>query len=242
MTTSKLKSDVAAITCNADGCMIQLEQSEDNCTTVEYGRGVSVYFKKSEGTLIIKHSMGLLARLLGGESRVKVRVPGHVVPDVSIYGNMTDCTIEGGIYGEVKFLAASGNLRAENAAMENCTVNSADCGIRLSHCTIKGSLLANTKSGDVALEYVFATHIACRAKAGNIGAVQLNCRDTIFETGEGNINATLLGDEDAFDMVLNAKEGTCNRESVNVERNTAAFKAYAAKGNIAADFIRGGED
>ena len=73
MTTSKLKSDVAAIACNADGCMIQLEQSEDNCTTVEYGRGVSVYFKKSEGTLIIKHSMGLLARLLGGESRVKVR-------------------------------------------------------------------------------------------------------------------------------------------------------------------------
>ena len=229
MTTSKLKSDVAAIACNADGCMIQLEQSEDNCTTVEYDRGVSVYFKKSEGTLIIKHSMGLLARLLGGESRVKVRVPGHVVPDVSIYG-------------EVMFLAASGSLCAENAAMENCTVNSADCGIRLSHCTIKGSLLANTKSGDVALEYVFATHIACRAKAGNIGAVQLNCRDTIFETGEGNINATLLGEEDAFDMVLNAKEGTCNRESVNVERNTAAFKAYAAKGNIAADFIRGGED
>ena len=130
----------------------------------------------------------------------------------------------------------------KTAGVENCTVNSADCGIQLSHCTIKGSLLANTKSGDVALEYVFATHIACRAKAGNIGAVQLNCRDTIFETGEGNINATLLGDEDAFDMVLNVKEGTCNRESVNVERNTAAFKAYAAKGNIAADFIRGGED
>ena len=48
MTTSKLKSDIAAIACNADGCMIQVEQSEENCTTVEYGRGVSVYFKKSE--------------------------------------------------------------------------------------------------------------------------------------------------------------------------------------------------
>lgn len=242
MTTSKLKSDIAAIECDADGCVLEIEHTDDSFAEVQYARGVNVYVKKGEAKLYIKQKKGLFAKIFGGESAVKVMVPGHIVPAIKIAGLRTDCTIDGGIYGDVEFLAESGSLKAENAAMESCTVNAANCTTHLNKCTVKGSFISNTEGGDITLEYIFATHITCRAKSGNIGAVQLNCKDSTFEAAEGNISATILGDESRFDVLVNSKEGTCNRESVNIEDNDSTFKAYAVKGNILVDFTDGKEN
>ena len=143
-----------------------------------------------------------------------------------------------GIYGEVTF-SAEGEIYADNAAIESCAINSARCDCRLTDCTVKGSLIVSAGEGGLTLENTFATHISARIKRGNVGAARLNCRDTIFETDEGNVTAEIAGDEGDFDVIVDAKEGTCNRESANIEGNTASFKAYSAKGNIFVDFVSG---
>ena len=56
------------------------------------------------------------------------------------------------------------------------------------------------------------------------------------------MNATILGDESKYDVIVNAREGICNRESVNIENEEGSFKAYAAKGNIVVDFIAAKEN
>lgn len=236
--TTKLKNDISAVECTVNDCKISFEHSEGEGAEVRYTRGVSVYTDKAEGKLIIRQKRGLLTRIIfGNESEVKIAVPGHIVPRVLIRGTRAECYIEGGIYGEVEFAAAGGSLKAEGAAMESCTINSADCNTHLADCTVKGNVVTNTEKGDVSLEHTFATHTACRTKSGNIGAVELNCKDTIFEVGEGNVTATVLGDESTFDVIVNAKEGTCNKESLNIENNECSFKAYVQKGNIFVDFV-----
>lgn len=241
MTKSKLKTDITAIECEAECCTLEIAQADDNFAEVQHARDINVYFKKSESKLYIKQEAGLLARLFGGESTVKVLIPAHIVPAIKISGGKTDCIISGGIFGEIEFSASGGSLKAENTAMECCTINADECTVHFAQCTVRGSLISSTNSGDVTLEYTFAKHIACRIKSGNVGTVQLNCRDTTFEVAEGNVTATVLGDESTFDVLVNSKEGTCNKESINIEDNSSTFKAYVVKGNIFVDFTDGKE-
>ncbi len=237
MTSSRLKSDVGAIECTAEECSLRIEHTDDAYARVEYNRGVNVYVEKGAAKLVIKQKKGLLSRIFGGESQITVYVPGHIVPSLCIKGGKVDCAVDGGIYANVEFSAGHGGIKADGAAMESCTVNAQGCNISFAGCMVKGTVVTNVEEGDLSFENTFATHIAGRTKRGNIGAVKLNCKDTIFEAGEGNITANVLGDESTFDVIVNAKEGTCNRESLNIENNDASFKAYVVKGNIFVDFV-----
>ena len=241
MTNSKLKNDISEIEISGDDCKVEIIHTDEKYAAVQYSRGVSAEVKKGSAKLVIKQQQGLMSKLLGGSGEVKIAVPGHIVPSVTIAGKKVACAVDGGIYGEINFGAQGGKLNAEEAAVESLTVNSADCLVKLSDCTVKGCAAVNIEQGELVLERVFATHVAARAKQGNIGAVGLNCRDTIFEVGEGNVTASVLGDESTFDVIVNAKEGTCNKESVNIENNDSSFKSYVLKGNIYVDFINDSE-
>ena len=235
--TSAINSDISAIECTADNCSLEVEHTDDCCAGVQFTRGVSAYIKKGEGKLIIKQKKGLLSRIFGSEVRIKIFVPGHIVPALSIKGGNVDAKIDGGIYSDAEFSAASGSFRADGASMESLTINTSACNAILSKCTIKGNLVASIEDGELSLEYTFATHIASRIKKGNAGAVELNCRNTIWEVTEGNITATVLGAEQDFNLSLAAKEGTCNRQNRNSEDSSSSLKAYVVKGNIFIDFI-----
>lgn len=241
MTSYKIKGDVSKIECDAENCSVTIAHTDEPCARAEYTRGTSINFDKGAGRLAIRQKRPLLSRIFGGESRVKIYIPGHIVPALCFTGGRVDCAMDGGIYGEVTF-AAEGAICADNAAMESCAINSARCDCRLTDCTVKGSLIVSAGEGGLTLENTFATHISARIKRGNVGAARLNCRDTIFETDEGNVTAEIAGDEGDFDVIVDAKEGTCNRESANIEGNTASFKAYSAKGNIFVDFVSGEEN
>lgn len=237
MTKSKIKGDICAIECSADGCEIYFEHTDAPYAEVQLSRGINAWVRKDGAKLCIKHKKGIISKLFGGAYVAKIYIPGHIVPSVDITGGEARCKFKGGIYGDINFSAAGGNISADAVAANELTVNASACNLRLCDCTIKGSVAAATECGDVSFERTFATHICCRTKKGNIGGVELNCRDTILEAGEGNIAVTVRGDESAFDVILTAKEGTCNRESINIENNSASFKAYAEKGNIFVDFI-----
>ena len=238
MIKSKFKDDISAIECTADECEITIKSTENDYIQIEYPRSVKAYAEKGGMKLTITQKSGLISRLLGNKSLVTIFVPEHIVPALSFGGGEIDVEINGGIYGDINFSAEQGSIIVEEAAAESLTANSSICHITLANCTIRGNIVTTVeKSGDVSLEHTFATHIASRTKSGNIGAVELNCKDTIFEVGEGNVTATVLGDESTFDVIVNAKEGTCNKESLNIENNECSFKAYVQKGNIFVDFV-----
>lgn len=241
MNKSRLKGDISAIECNAEDCDIIIDHTDEPYAQAEYSGKVKFYVEKDSSRLKIEQKRRFISKIFGGKSCIKLYIPGHIVPHLSFSGGSADCEIRGGIYGDINFSAARGSIILGNAAAESLTVNSENCNVNLSACTIRGNIATTAESGDASLEHTFATHICCRTKKGNIGAVELNCRDTIFEVGEGNVTATVLGDETTFDVIVNAKDGTCNKESLNIENNDASFKAYVLKGNIFIDFIDGKE-
>ena len=151
-------------------------------------------------------------------------------------------TLCGGIYGDVEINPDSGSLSAESAAMNDCNVRAHIFDAKFADCTIKSGLICEVDEGDITIENTFATVVACKTKKGNIGAAGLSCKNTAFDTAEGNITATICGDESTFDVWVNAREGTCNRQSANIEGNSASFKAHSAKGNIFADFVPSKEE
>lgn len=236
-TKSSIKSDISAIECTADSCSAEVALSDERFAAIEFSRGISAYIKKGEGKLIIKQKKGLLSRILRGESKVKILVPGHIVPHLSFKGGKIDLSISDGIYGNVEYGAEAGSVSADNAAAESFSIKSAACTASITSCTVRENIFADIAEGSLTLDYTFATHIAARIQRGNIGAVELNCRDTIWETAEGNITATILGDEEEFNTALTAREGTCNKPCRNESGAAASLKAFAAKGNIFIDFI-----
>lgn len=237
-----IKCDICAIECTADDCELICEAAEGRYARAEFTRSISVWLDKASGKLVIKQRRGLLAKLFGSEASVKIYVPGHMVPSLTAGGHRVDCTLCGGIYGDVEITPDSGSLSAESAAMNDCNVRAHIFDAKFADCTIKSGLICEVDEGDIAIENTFATVVACKTKKGNIGAAGLSCKNTAFDTAEGNITATICGDESTFDVWVNAREGTCNRQSANIEGNSASFKAHSAKGNIFADFVPCKED
>ena len=237
MTSSKIKGDISHIECRADGMKLYIKHTDEPYASVQCPRGVKIYFEQREAKLVVRHKKRLLAKLFGSTDAAAISIPGHMVPSVDISGSDVHCAFAGVILGDVNFSADSGSLSADITAMNGLTVNSAACDIDMADCTVKGNALISCGRGDMSFENTFLTRLYGRTQSGNIGAVKLNCADTILESAEGNIAATICGDERHFDVILTAKEGTCNRGSVNIEDNTASFKAYAAKGNIFVDFV-----
>lgn len=235
--SSELKNDISCVSCTVDNCRIEFAATSDKCAAADFSRGVKVSYDSQSAKLTIKQRSGILSKIFRTPKTVRILIPGHIVPALYISGDNVETYIDGGIYGEVECNAKRGNLHAENAAMESCTVNGENFCVDAIKCTIKGSMITSLNSGDINFEHTFATHISCRTKQGNIGAISLNCKDTLLEVGEGSVTATILGDESTFDLIVNAKEGTCNKDSANIEGNEGAFKAYVAKGNIFVDFI-----
>ena len=235
--SSQLINDITSISCSADNCRMEILASADEHVTADYSRGIKVSLENQGTQLVVRQSKSIFSKIFRTPKVVRIFVPGHIVPALCVSGENVQTVIDGGIYGAVECNAKRGSLHAENAAMESCSINAENFTLDAIKCTVKGSIIASLNSGDISFEHTFATHISCRTKCGNAGAIALNCKDTLIEVGEGSVTATIVGDESTFDVIVNAKEGTCNKESINIEGKGGAFKAYVAKGNIFVDFI-----
>ena len=234
--SSQLKNDITSIDCTADNCRIEISATSDEHITVDYSRGIKVWYDGQSSQLNIRQHNNIFSKIFRTPKTVRILIPGHIVPTLCVSGDNVQTSVDGGIYGDIECSAKRGNLCLENAAMESLSVNGSNFDLAATDCTVKGSFIASLDRGDVSFEHTFATHISCRTRCGNVGAISLNCKDTLLEVGEGSVTATVVGDESTFNVIVNAKEGTCNKESLNIEGNDGAFKAYVAKGNIFVDF------
>lgn len=102
--------------------------------------------------------------------------------------------------------------------------------------TVKGNLSVNLERGDILAENTFALYFESRVTRGNMGLVNLICKDSAFDTLKGNISASLKGDAENYNVDVVVGEGTANRESSQTGAENS-FHAYTKKGNIVLDFV-----
>lgn len=234
----EIADDVAVISCVIEHANLKIETTTQNTLTVEYPDGAGVKVENDGERLIITQKLSGAARFFKLSAQpLTVKIPTHIVPSVTVTGESSKVHIDGGIYDVLEYKSKRGGMKIESAMLSSAEIKGDSINVAVANSTIKGSLICSGANGNVNLENIFATHIDCRVKSGDVGAANLNCRDSAFEAYRGNVTATVLGDERVFGVSLTAKDGTCNRESANKEREEATFKAYSAKGNIFVDFI-----
>lgn len=234
----EINDDVAAISCAIEHANLKIEPATQSKLTVEYHDGRGFKVETAGERLIIVQKLSGFARLLKLAAQpLTIKVPTHLVPSVTVTADNAKVYIENGIYGAFEYKSKRGGVKIENAMLASVELKGESVNIAIANSTIKGSLICSEANGNVNLDNIFAAHIDCRVKSGDVGAANLNCRDSAFEANRGNVTATVLGNEKAFGISLTAKDGTCNRESAKKGCEEATFKAYSAKGNIFVDFI-----
>lgn len=231
-------TDVTDIYCNLENCKLSIAPTEENILSARFTQGAKIDIANNSTDLVIRQKTLLKERLWGKTPSIELKIPAHLVVNLHIDGKRANVAVNGGIYGETEIRVACGNLDLNGIAAESVNVRSDAMQVKISESTVKGNLLASVECGNVTVENCFAAHLNGKIKCGNAGAANLNCRDSIFEVACGNVNATVLGDENYFDLALNTKTGTCNKESTIAECARGAFKAFTECGNIHVEFIR----
>ena len=231
-----VESDVNRIECDFVNADVSIEVSQDNVLKIEYGGAKNVHIGNGESGLIISQKK----RLFCGRQRFKIFVPAYVIPSVAVNGKHVDFFVSGGvsdgIFGELSLNIDSGNIYLSSSVFESVAINGDEINASLDCATVKGDLYLRIVKGDVLAENTFATHCECRLDRGNIGLVNFDCKNSSFDTQEGNVTANLSGNAENFNCELIAREGTVNRESSLKSGAEGTFHAYAKKGNIVLDF------
>ena len=232
-------TDVNSIECDLYCAHLTLAPASDGNLTVEYPDCKNVNAGCGDGTLIINQHRRKLFR--HKKQAIKIYVPEHTVPALRITGKHLAVEISDGIYGELSLTADDGDAYLSGGSFGEAEITGGDVSVYLSGVTVKGGLVIKIDRGNVLSENSFATRCECRAARGNIGQVNLNCKDSSFDTQKGNITASLSGSASGFNTDLFTKEGTVNRESQKPDGAEGNFHAYTKKGNIVLDFEKDGQ-
>jgi hypothetical protein len=235
-----VQTDIKLIAFDVYNAYICIRTTADKYLELQLSKNALIHIANTKGDLYIKQTRRLFANLRK-KPTLTLCVPEHLLPSVQINGNQTALTLDGGIYENLEYYSSKGDVKVCDAAFESVAIKGGDINFAANNLTIKGSLICSVQSGEAVLENSFATHTECRNKCGNVGVVNLNCKDCLFETENGNVTATIVGDKNDFNLTLTAKEGTCNQESDEGKNCTGAVKAFTYKGNIYIDFIKQSE-
>lgn len=233
-----VENDINTIECEFACADVSVEEAADGIFKIEYPAAKNVHIGSGESGLFINQKK----RLFGGKQRIKIFVPSHVIPSIKINGKSFDFLISGGIYGELNLNADRSNVYLSSCVFENVGISGGEINATLDCATLKSGLLFSADKGEVLAENTFSTRAEFRLKRGNVGLVNLNCRECTFEAEQGNMTATMAGSEEDFNTSLITKEGTVNRESAKRDGAENTFQAYAGKGNIVLDFTSKRED
>lgn len=229
-----VETDVNSIECDVYCAQLIFAAADDGKFTVEYPRCKNVSAGSGDGTIIINQRRR--APFGHRKQKIKIFVPEHTVPALKIYGKHLALEMSGGIYGELNLIADDGYVTFSGCSVQSAEITGGDLTARLADVTVKGNLVIKCDHGEVVTENSFATRFECRTDKGNIGQVNLSCKDSAFDTLKGNITVTLDGCAEDFNTDILAGEGTVNRESEKHEGAEGSFHAYTKKGNIVLDF------
>lgn len=226
-------AEAAEICCDLYDARIKICASDDRQLKIIYpcAKNVNVAFGENRILISQKKRFSLFSR-----QYITLYLPSHIVPDVKLCVKHASALFDGGIYGELSLNAEDGRLCLINGSFVSCEVIGGDLDVYLDETTVKGNVFAQFGKGNVLTENSFATRAECRIKSGNLGFVNLNCKECVFEVGKGNITATMTGAEDEYNTLLRAKSGTVNRDGAENTGVQKSIRAFTGKGNIMLDF------
>ena len=230
-----VETDVNSIELNVKSASIEICEAEDGKFYAELPNTKNVFAGSDENGIIIHQ--GKCGFFIKPHQIIKIFVPAHTVPSLKISGKCVDLTVKRGIYGELSLAAEDGNAALSDCVFESAEILGGDISVHVAGCTVKSGFTSQADKGDVLAENTFFKRAEVRVKRGNIGIVNVNCKDCAFDTQKGNITANLAGNEESYTTSLITREGTANRESSSKEGADGNFHAYTKKGNIVLDFI-----
>jgi hypothetical protein len=187
--------------------------------------------------LTIKRGNSLFSKFFKQQA-ITISVPEYLVPEITFNGKRANVNISGGIFARLEFFAEHGKVALSDCAAESVEIGGGDCMFSAQNLTAKGGISGSISSGEILLENCFAKFAQCRNKGGNVCAVNLNCVDSLFEAENGNVYASLLGEEKDFNLSVTTKGGISNHDSDEDNCRPNTLKAFANGGNITIDFIK----
>lgn len=232
-----VESDIASVSFDVLNADVIVRAANDSTLGLETERAVNLWIANSDGQLIIKQGKRLFTGVRK-KQKIILFVPEHLIPSLSIYAKEANFAVEGGRFADLDFYAERGALELNDTVFDGVNIKGGDITMKANSITVKNSLICAIRSGETVLENCFAIHTECRNKHGNVGVVNLNCKDSLFEAEHGNVTATVLGDKKDFNLTFNVKEGTCNLQSELDKDCPNALKAFAYDGNVFVDFIQ----
>ena len=227
-------TDVTAIECDFNCANVTFSEAPDGNFVVEYPNAKNISVASGGNSIIISQAKRSLFKFR--KQDIKIYVPNHTVPSVRLSGKNYSACVSGGIYGDFYVTAESGAVNLDGCSFKSAEIVGGDIDAHLSDATVKGNLSVYLERGNILAENTFALYFECRVTRGNMGLVNLNCKDSAFDTLKGNISASLKGDAENYNIDLIVGEGTANRESSQSAAENS-FHAYTKKGNVVLDFV-----
>jgi hypothetical protein len=235
----KIEGDISGIVCRLNKCKVSFFVEEGKAITMDADKAFKFKVCQEGKKIIVRQgARKILDTFRRTKHTLKIGVPAHIVPSLSLTGTDIDLDIEHGIYRDFDIYSDKSTIQINDAAFEGIDVRSIHSTANICSATVKNSLYIGIGGGEILLEKCFALHTECRNKGGNVGAIDLNSRNNIFEAENGNITATIYGEPEQFNISIEAKEGTCNRQSSTIENCPRFIKAYTQNGNILLDFVK----
>ena len=229
-----VETDVNSIEINVTNATVEVCQAGDEKFYLEYPNTKNIFAANNENGIIIHQ--GKCGIFIRPHQNFKIFVPAHTVPSIKLSGKDVDLIVKNGIYGELNLSAEDGSVNLSGCVFETVEILGGNINVHVSDATIKSGLVIQADKGDVLAENTFFMRAEARVKRGNIGIVNVSCKDCAFDTQRGNITASLSGSEEQFNTSVIAREGTANRESAANSGADGSFHAYTKKGNIVLDF------
>jgi hypothetical protein len=231
-----IENDITAININACCAQILIETASQKNMTVEYVENNRIHIASNDGVLIIKQDRRPF-NLLKSKVIIKLSVPEYLVPTITFNGDRTNLEITNGIFKDMEYYADGGSLVLNTMSFDNIDIKGSGVNFKANNLMVKNNLLCSIRSGEAVIEHSFATHLECINKHGNLGVVELKCKDSLLSTQHGNVSATIVGDKSDYNITVSARKGTCNCESDEGNIRPCSIKAFAESGNILVEFI-----
>ncbi|MCM1439117.1 MAG: DUF4097 domain-containing protein [Roseburia sp.] len=230
-----VETDVNLIELNLFNAALEICEAEGDRFYVEYPNAKNIFAANDENGIIIHQ--GKSGFLLKPKQDIKIFVPAHTVPSLKICGRDVDLLVKNGIYGELNLSADDGTAALYGCVFESVEILGGNIDVHFADATIKSGLNVQADKGEILAENTFITRAEARVKRGNIGIVNVSCKDCAFDTQRGNITASLKGCKEQFTTSIVTREGTVSRESEANAGAEGVFHAYTKKGNIVLDFL-----
>ncbi len=221
--------DINELSINAFGADVEI--TTGGAFNAEFAEG-SFSVEERKGRINIKRKKKALPSL--AKVQLKIEIPESCVPDIRAVLKKSTLDINGGIYGSLSMYGESGKMNVSGASFNVIFVKGSQMHCEYSSATVKSAFICHAKSADILDKESFFSRIDIDIKSGNIGLWQTDFQMSEIKVHDGNIQAMLLGGAEDYRLLLNAKNGTSNRESGG--SGAKSMKCSAAHGNVIVDF------